>query len=115
MAAGTYSLTAVATDNVGLTTTSAAVSIVVDQPPSVTLTSPANNAVFIAPATITLTATASDTDGTIAMVEFLNGGNVVATITTPPYTFDLTNVGVGSYTLSARATDDRGVQTTWHQ
>ena len=95
-------------------TTSAAVNVVVNanQAPTVSLVSPNNNALFTAPATITLTATASDTDGTIASVEFLNGANVIATLTSPPYSYDWTNVGPGGYTLTARATDDKGAQTT---
>ena len=111
---GSYALTAIATDNLGATTASSAVNVTVNanQPPSVTLTSPNNNAVFTAPATITLTATANDTDGTIASVEFLSGSNVIATLTAPPYSFAWTNVGVGGYTLTARATDDKGAQTT---
>jgi len=42
-------------------------------PPTVSLTAPAAGAVFTAPATITLRATATDSDGTVAKVEFLNG------------------------------------------
>ncbi len=75
MAAGSYSLSARATDNRGAQTTSAAVGIQVsapqNQPPSVSLTAPANAATYTAPASITLTASASDADGSIAKVEFL--------------------------------------------
>lgn len=111
---GSYALTAIATDNLGATTASTAVNVTVNanQAPTVSLTAPTNNAIFTAPATITLTATANDTDGTIASVEFLSGINVIATLTSAPYTFDWTNVGVGGYTLTARATDDKGGQTT---
>jgi RHS repeat-associated protein len=79
----------------------------------VSLTSPANGATFTAPATITLTATAADSDGTIAKVEFFHGGtNLIATVTSAPYTFNWTNVAAGSYSLTARATDNLGAQTT---
>ena len=44
MASGSYTLTAVATDNHSLQTTSSAVTILVDTPPTVSITSPANNA-----------------------------------------------------------------------
>jgi RHS repeat-associated protein len=114
VAQGSYTLFAKATDNLGAATTSSAINVTVNpnQPPTVSLTSPNNNATFTAPATITLTASASDTDGTITQVEFLSGNNVIATLTSPPYSFDWTNVGVGGYTLTARATDDKGAQTT---
>lgn len=114
VAPGTYALTAIATDNQGATAASSAVNVTVNanQSPTVNLTSPANNAVFTAPASITLTANPNDSDGTIAKVEFLNGSNVIATLTSTPWTFDWTNVGAGAYTLAVRATDDKGAQTT---
>jgi RHS repeat-associated protein len=84
-----------------------------NEAPAVALTSPANGATFTAPASITLTATAADTDGTIAKVEFFHGGtNLIATVTSAPYTFNWTNVGAGSYTLTAKATDNLGGETT---
>lgn len=113
VAAGSYSLTAVATDNNGATTTSAAVPIVVNAPATVSLTSPANGATFTAPATITLTATAADSDGTIQKVEFFHGGtNLIATVTSAPYTFNWTNVAAASYSLTAKVTDNLNAVTT---
>ncbi len=112
VAAGSYSVTAVATDNLGASTTSAAITVIVNALPTVTLTGPANNASYTAPATITLTASASDADGTISKVEFLQGTTVLATLTAAPYTFTWTNVAQGTYVLSARATDNRGAATT---
>src|SRR5260221_7535826 len=58
--AGSYSLTAKATDSTGATATSAARSIKVNAPPTVNLTAPANNAVFNSGSTIALAATAAD-------------------------------------------------------
>jgi RHS repeat-associated protein len=113
LAAGSYSYTAVATDNRSGTTTSTPVNVIVDSLPGVALTSPANNATFTAPANITLSATASDTDGTIQKVEFFYGGtNLIATVTTPPYSVIWTSVPQGTYSITAVATDDRGVPTT---
>lgn len=80
--------------------------------PTVSLTSPANNATFTAPASIVLTADAQDTDGTVAQVKFFQGGTLVATDTAAPFTFTLTNVAAGSYTFTARATDNLGASTT---
>ena len=114
-AAGSYTLTAQATDNRGGVVTSNAVSITVGPPnalPVVQLTAPAANAAYVAPAIVAMTATATDADGTIAKVEFLRNGVVVATVTTAPYATTLTNVAAGTYSLAARATDDRGGITT---
>jgi RHS repeat-associated protein len=81
--------------------------------PTVSLTSPANGATFTAPATIPLAATAADADGTIAKVEFFHGDtNLIATVTTAPYTFNWTNVAAASYTLTAKATDNLNATTT---
>ncbi len=83
MAAGSYSLTAVAQDNAGATTTSAAQTVTVtaaalpNPPPVVTLTGPANGAVYTAPAMIPITADASDTNGTVTVVEFYNGATMI--------------------------------------
>lgn len=109
--AGTYNLTARATDDLGVQTTSAAVPIVVNTSPSITLTSPSPSTTFRAPANITLTAQASDNDGTLASVSFYNGSTLITTITTPPYTFNWTGVPQGAYTLTAAATDNVGATT----
>ena len=111
---GTYSLTAVATDNKGLTTTSTAVSINVfaNTGPSVALTSPVANAQFKAPASIAITANATDADGTVTKVAFYRGTTLLGTVTTAPYTFNWTNVAIGTYSLTAKATDNNGVVTT---
>jgi hypothetical protein len=80
--------------------------------PTVTLTQPANGATFPTPATVSLAATASDSDGTVTKVEFFNGPNKLGEDTTAPYGFTWSGVTSGSYTLTARATDDLGGTTT---
>jgi len=115
VAAGSYSLTAVATDNLGGTTTSAPVNIIVNAPPSVSLTSPSNGAVFTPPASMTITATASDSDGSVSGVSFFANGNLVGNgaFTAPnQYSFTWNNVTAGNYNVTAIATDDRGATTT---
>ncbi|MFO1313735.1 MAG: Ig-like domain-containing protein [Burkholderiales bacterium] len=111
---GTYRLTAKATDSKGSRTTTSITTITVkaNAGPSVTVTSPATNTVFAAPATINLAATASDSDGTVAKVEFYQGSTRLATVTTPPYAYAWTNVAGGTYTLTAKATDNLGLVTT---
>ena len=181
VAAGTYTLTAAATDNSGATTTSSSVSITVNSsggggtgtctgiaawsasavytagnqavyngnlytakwwtqgnqpdintgdglpwalvgacsgtttpgntPPTVSLTAPAANASFTAPATVTLQATASDADGNVAKVEFFNGSTSLGAVMTAPYTFSWSSVAAGTYSLTAKATDNGGATT----
>jgi RHS repeat-associated protein len=115
VAAGSYSLTAKATDNTGAVTTSAAVAITIkaaNAAPAVSLTAPAANASYTAPAAVTITATAADSDGTVAKVEYYNGATLLGTSTAAPYSFTWSNVAAGSYSLTAKATDNTGAVTT---
>ena len=112
---GNYSITARAFDNLGASTTSAAVSISVaaaNAPPTTSITSPANNATFTAPATVTITANAADSDGTIQRVEFYQGATLIGTDTSSPYSFSWTSVAAGTYSLTARAFDNLGASTS---
>jgi predicted phage tail protein len=83
-----------------------------DAAPTVALTQPTDGATFTPPATVSLAATAADADGTVAKVEFFNGSTKLGEDTTAPYTYDWTGVPAGSYSLTARATDDLGATTT---
>jgi hypothetical protein len=115
VAAGTYTLTAKATDNSGAVTTSSTITVVVNAAnvaPTVSITSPANNAGFTAPASITINANAADADGTVSNVQFFNGTTLLGSDATSPYSFAWTNVAAGTYTLTARATDNSGAVTT---
>ena len=89
--AGTHTLTAVARDNAGATTTSASRQITIstptNKPPSVTLTGPANGGAFNAPASIAMSATASDSDGTITRVDFYRGSTLLFSDTSSPDTW----------------------------
>ena len=109
--AGSYSLSAVAVDNQGASTTSGAVTVRVNALPAVALTNPASGATLTSPATIQLNADASDADGSIAQVDFYQGSALIGSATTAPYTFSWTNVTPGSYALTARATDNDGAVT----
>lgn len=80
--------------------------------PAVSITSPANNASFSAPASISIQANATDSDGSIAKVEFFNGGTKLGESTSAPYSFTWANVAAGTYTLTAKATDNANGATT---
>ena len=62
-------------------------------PPTITLSVPVS---ATAEASIALSATASDSDGTVAKVEFYAGSTLVATTTTPPYSATWTSPDLGS-------------------
>src|SRR5712691_2446567 len=83
-----------------------------DQPPTVTLTSPTSMDSFIAPGTIPLAATASDPDGAIVRVDFFQGNTLIGSSTTAPYTASWSNVPVGTYSITAKATDNSGSTAT---
>ncbi len=112
--AGSYSLSAKSTNNFGVVTSSASVpvTVAVQAPPVVSLTAPANNALFTAPATVNLAATATQSNGTIAKVEFYNGVTLLGTSFTAPYSFGWTNVAAGTYSLTAKAYDKSNASTT---
>ncbi|HKX60961.1 MAG TPA: Ig-like domain-containing protein [Verrucomicrobiae bacterium] len=81
-------------------------------PPIVNISSPGNNATLAAPANVALNALALDSDGVISKVEFFVGGLKVGEDTTAPFSLQLSNLPVGSYALTAAATDDAGATTT---
>lgn len=116
LAQGDYSYTARATDNFGAFTNSAVITVhvlpPVTTPPTVSIASPIDGATFLAPATITVSANATDSDGSVVKVEFFNGATKLGEDTTAPYAFDWTNVAVGSYSLTAKATDNMTATTT---
>lgn len=80
--------------------------------PSVSLTAPGNGASYTAGANITVSATASDSDGTIAQVEFFRGSTSLGADTTSPYSVVWSNASAGSYSISAVARDNAGALTT---
>lgn len=77
--------------------------------PTVTLTNPTDGQSFTPPASVSLAATASDSDGSVAKVEFYRGSTRLGEDTSAPYAFTWTNVPVGQYRLIARAIDNLGL------
>jgi hypothetical protein len=80
-------------------------------PPTVSITSPSAGATFAAPASITVAASASD-DGSVTQVEFFQGNASLGIDTSAPYSITWNNVPSGSYTLTARATDNLSATAT---
>lgn len=111
---GQHVITAKATDTRGAARVSEPVTIVVKTnyvPPAVTLASPANGAVFYGPTNLILSASASDADGQVTQVDFYSGDSRIGSRTAAPYTLVWSNVLAGSYSLTARATDNSGLTT----
>ena len=128
---GAYALTAVATDNAGLQTTSTAVNITVTTTlpvPAVRIAAPTSGSSFPSNSAISLVAAAGETGNGIATVEFLNQGTSLGTVTNNPgwpcpdlslpprgtnivwrpFFFLWTNAPVGSNSVTALATDNNG-------
>jgi plastocyanin len=111
LAVGSYTLSAIATDKLGEKATNS-VNIIVDAPPTVTITNPASGLVLSAPANVAIQAIASDAGGTVTNVQFLVGTTVLANQTAAPFSTVDSGLAAGSYTLSAIASDARGITTT---
>ncbi len=81
-------------------------------PPAVAMTAPLNNATVSG--SITVSASASDTVGVASVQFLLDGTNLDAALTAAPFSmkWDSSTVADGWYTLTARATDEAGLQTT---
>ncbi|MCX6936448.1 MAG: Ig-like domain-containing protein [Verrucomicrobia bacterium] len=118
--AGTYTLTAVATDSIGSSTTSGAQTVTATSgvAPAVSLT--ADNLIPAVGDTVTLSATATDGDGTISNVRFIAFDSFGATVslsgtttdTASPYQYFYIPGAAGIYQFYAIATDNLGNATT---
>lgn len=113
IAEGASSITVVATDNDGASTTSTAINVSATTPnqaPTVAISSPSNGATFTDGDAVSISASASDADGNIASVEFFVNGSSIGVDTSAPYESSFT-IGVGAFTISATATDNDGATT----
>jgi plastocyanin len=81
-------------------------------PPTVTITNPVSGTVLSAPANVTIQANATDSDGTVANVQFLVGTTVLTNCATAPFFGGANNLAAGAYTLTAIATDNLGATAT---
>ena len=111
---GAHSLTAIATDPANNSSTSAPVSVMVDNiPPTVSISAPANGADVSG--TVNVIASASD-NVAVASVQFYLDGNPLSDgfVTQAPYTasWDTTTAAGGTHTLTAVAKDTAGNSAT---
>jgi uncharacterized protein YjbI with pentapeptide repeats len=121
--AGSHEIYAIAFDDNGVfageqaSTQSETVTISVDgqqdnQPPIVEITSPQNNQKVYTWWGTWFEAEATDPDGTITKVEFYADGTLLHTDTSAPYRFYWYPDSRGTQTLTAKAYDDGGADTT---
>ena len=107
-------LTAIATDNLGFSTTSLGVAVsvnvggssttpVVGTPPTVSITQPTTQGSVIVntPYTLAAAAQATNTPGNITAVKFLVDNVPLTTVSAYPYTATWTPTALGTYTISA--------------
>ncbi len=112
VAAGAYTLTARATDNLGATAVSAPISITVTNVPvtstiGVRIASPANRSSFCPETDIPIVAVVSNATGAVT-VEFSSGDTVIGSVRSSPYQFTWLSPPPGDYSLTAKATDSQG-------
>jgi concanavalin A-like lectin/glucanase superfamily protein/Big-like domain-containing protein len=115
LAAGTYYYVVTAEDvqhNISLPSNESFAAVTADtNPPTVTLESPTSTTVT---GVVTLSANAADDNGVAGVRFLLDGANLGAEITSPPYatTWNSTTTTNGTHTLAARARDIGGNTVT---
>jgi hypothetical protein len=114
VANGAHTLSARARDAAGNSATSSAIAVTADNDttaPNISMTAPVNGASV--KGTITIAADASDAVGVVGVQFLLDGAALDSEDTTPPYSIDwVTTATSGAHTLSARARDAAGNETT---
>ncbi len=113
LSVGNYTITVKATDNEGASSEDK-VSIEVkendntNEKPTVTITSPNTNSTFTEDTNIEVSVDAEDNDGNIENIELYVNGEKIDETNTKPYLFTISNLTADDYTISVKATDDKG-------
>lgn len=82
-------------------------------PPTVQITAPADGlSLTNAAGRLALAATAEDPDGSVARLDFYEGTNLIGSDVSAPFTATWTNLPIGTWTFTAKATDNKGVTAT---
>ncbi len=112
VAGGSYALTARATDNYGLRSTSAAVNIVVSNSLlpglAVSILSPVSLSSFCPGDNILISVAVSNAIGVAEVELFAGGATLLGTLSASPYSLTWPAPEPGAYMLTARATDGQG-------
>ena len=80
--------------------------------PSIAITSPNDGASFKEGDDITITTIANDLDGNIEKVEFYDNATKIGVVTSAPFNLVWSGVPIGSYQITAVATDNNTAKTT---
>ena len=78
--------------------------------PAITLTQPTNNSIFIAPVNLRIYASLFDPAALVTNVTFYSNGQM-GEFAAPPYSLMWSNVPLGIYSVTARATCSSGLVT----
>ncbi|MEI7898932.1 MAG: Ig-like domain-containing protein [bacterium] len=112
LAAGAYTVYAMATDNASGNATSVTNTFTVaDLVPTVSITNPANNAIYFPGSSIVIGAAAAD-DSAVTNVDFYGDGSLLGSATAAPYTATWVGAANGPHALKAVAWDNAGQAVT---
>ena len=98
--------------HVGLNMTGLVVVAAANLPPIVSITSPTNGSKFLTGTPFTLAANATDPDGTVARVDFVEGTSVEFSLLSAPFSTNVIGDNASSHTVVAVATDNAGLRAT---
>jgi hypothetical protein len=116
--AGSYLLTAKATDDRGGSASTSAVTLTVNSnaPPDISVSSPLDGSTFTAPTALTFSASATDPDGTVASLDLYEGTtllqHVAGTSKTVLLSYVYANASAGTHVFKLTATDNLGAAST---
>lgn len=88
--------------------------LMANQGPTVALTAPANGSSVPAGTNVVLNASASDSDGSVTSVDFLQGTSVIGSDSNgvDGWSYTVPSITAGTYQFSARARDNSGAEAT---
>lgn len=110
---GNHTFIAKATDNAGTVSSSDLITITVrpNNPPAVAIISPASGTIVGSSTNVEVSVTATDQDGTITRVVFYLNDELTGTVLTPPFTFRLNQLPIGTNAITVVAFDNSGSST----
>jgi oligosaccharide reducing-end xylanase len=107
---GSYSVMVTNSNNCSQTSSATTVTVNANAPSQITIVSPQNNSTQTG--SIDISVNITDNDGSIVLVEYLDGTTVIGTSTTAPYGFTWTSPTTGAHEIRVRVTDSNGGVTT---